>query len=101
MRTHETLVDLLVGVVNAAEAGTAKAEVTAAVAKAEDKVLVCPSQLHVGFQILRQEFPWVLRRQVGNIIKINAVIVAWAHSRLLIVASHNSIIFNEQTSMTS
>lgn len=41
MNTNEALVDLFVGIFNTAEAGKTETQITTAVSKAKDEVLVC------------------------------------------------------------
>lgn len=51
MNTDEALVDLFVGILDTAEAGTAHSDVAAAVAKAVDEALVGSSELHIFLKV--------------------------------------------------
>jgi len=68
------LVDLLVGVLHAAEAGAAGSQVAAAVAQTEDEVLVAAPQLHVSLQVLGQLDSWIDRGHVRNSVEVQLLI---------------------------
>lgn len=85
MSTDKTLVYLLVGVLYAAKTGTAKSQASTTISQTEDEVLIGSSQLHIFFEVLREDFPGVFRREVGNPIEVDVLRV---HASLLWVASH-------------
>jgi hypothetical protein len=58
------LIYLLVGVLDAAQARTAKTQISTAISKAENKVLICAAQFHILLEVFRQDFPRILGRKI-------------------------------------
>lgn len=82
------MINLLIRILHAAEAGTAHSEVSAAVAKVEDKTLIGTSQFHIFFEVFRQFCSWVFGGHVGDAVIIQAfeiVVVGLYGSSWLIV----------------
>lgn len=85
MITDKTLVDLLVGILDTAETGTAEPQISTAISEAEDEVLIGSSQLHIFLEVLREELPGVFGGEVGDPIEVDVLRV---HAFLLWVNSH-------------
>lgn len=88
MRTDVTLVDLLVGILHAAEARTDQSQISTAVAQFVDEVLIGAAQFHVGFEVFREELSGVLGGEVGDVVEVYAIGVVVVGPWLLIVRSH-------------
>lgn len=88
MLTDVTLVDLLVGVLHAAEAKTHQPQIAAAVAQLVDEVLIGAAQFHIGFEVFREELSRVLGGKVRDVVEVDAIGVVVEGAGLLIVRSH-------------
>ncbi len=68
--THETLIDLLVRILDAAAARADDSDVSAAVTDFVNELLVGATQLHIFLAVFGQLVSWVFAGKLGNLVEI-------------------------------
>lgn len=69
--THETLVDLHVGVSYTPKAAEAQTQVPTAVSQRVDELLIGATQLHVFFEIFGEIFARVFGGEIADVVEID------------------------------